>query len=210
VSVKPSDQTFGIKMSSTQRNNAFGNGAFGSSRPSTSRITGTATMSGRPPVAPKGYVPPAMRQPTFDEMYPALGGKAVPVVKKTVLVEDTRPSLLKVVSDRVETDAIEAEIAAQREKRLALQVETDDAFGLPSFSRYYAVRAQRLAREERERYNKEMSLLCEHSSLFRSYIANTQRATSQHYYQEASRAYEERSEADDRSDAGSYDDAHTD
>ena len=83
-------------MSSTQRNNAFGNGVFGSSRPKASAIAST-NMSGRPPVAPKGYVPPAMRQPTFDEMYPALGGKAAPVVKKTVLVEDTRPSLLKVL-----------------------------------------------------------------------------------------------------------------
>lgn len=192
-------------MSSTQRNNAFGNGVFGSSRPKVSAIA-SSNMSGRPPVAPKGYVPPAMRQPTFDEMYPALGG--APVVKKTVLVEDTRPSLLKVVSDRAEADAIEAEITAQREKRQALQVETDEAFGLPPFARYYAARDKRLAREERERYNKEMGLLCEHSSLFRSYIANTQRAASQHYYQEQerARAYEE----DDRSDAGSYEDEHTD
>ena len=208
MSVKLSIQTFGIKMSSTQRNNAFGNGVFGSSRPKASAIAST-NMSGRPPVAPKGYVPPAMRQPTFDEMYPALGGKAAPVVKKTVLVEDTRSSLLKVVSDRAEADAIEAEIEAQREKRQALQVETDDAFGLPPFARYYAARDKRLAREARERYNKEMGLLCEHSSLFRTYMANTQRAASQHYYQEQerTRAYEEE---DDHSDAGSYDDAHTD
>jgi hypothetical protein len=196
-------------MSYTQNNAAFGNGAFGSSRPTTSRTTAAPTMSGRPPVAPRGYVPPAMRQPTFEEMYPALGGaKAVPVVKKTALVEDSRPSLLKVVSDRAEADAIEAEIIAQREKRLAAETETRDAFGLPPFSRYYAARDKRLAREKRERDNKELAMLCEHSSLFRSYIANTQRAASQHYYQEqeAARAYEE----DDRSDAGSYDGTNTD
>jgi len=189
-------------MSYTQKNAAFGNGAFGSSRPTTSRITASTTMSGRPPVAPKGYVPPAMRQPTFDEMYPALGGaKAVPVVKKTVLVEDARPSLLKVVSDRAEADAIEAEITAQREKRQALQVETDDAFGLPPFSRYYAARDKRLAREKRERENKEMAVLCEHSSLFRSYFAN--RAAPQPYYEAAHETWSD----DGQSDGGSYEGA---
>jgi len=197
-------------MSYTQKNAAFGNGAFGSSRPTTSRIGSAApTMSGRPPVAPRGYVPPALRQPTFEEMYPALGGATAPVVKKTVLVEDARPSLLNVARARADADAIEAEIEAQRQKRLALKVEENYGMVIPPAGRYLRAVAARKAREEQQRHNQEVALLCEHSSLFRSYFANS---APQRYYEESEQA-DERWSDDGPSDGGSYDGAneeHTD
>jgi len=156
-------------LSRTQTNTAFGNGAFGSSRP---------TMTRSSPLRPGAYVPPAQRQGVVinDTNFPALGG-AAPAPKKAPVADPARPTLLKVVCDRAIADA-----AATAAAKDAPQVMDEPPMFLPPVGNFLKRAAERAAREARMRDERELALLCESSSFMRAMLAH--RPPTQRYYQE--------------------------
>jgi len=125
----------------------FGNGAFSSVRQPTRRAAA-------PPAAPGAYVPPALRkatEPTFDMMFPALGGKVIPRKPASV-----GPSLLQVVSEC---------------PPVAEAPPTEDIeppMRLPPVGSYLKRVAERTARTEQARADNERRLLRESSSFVRT------------------------------------------
>jgi hypothetical protein len=129
--------------------NTFGNGAFSSVRQPTRRAAA-------PPAAPGAYVPPALRkaaEPTFDMMFPALGGKVIPRKPASV-----GPSLLQVVSECPSVAETEAPPTEDIELPMCL----------PPVGSYLKRVAERAAHTEKARALNESRLLRESSSFVRS------------------------------------------
>lgn len=141
---------------------AFGNGAFGSRRPTVSTsFTGPSGGSGA-----SGYVPPSLRkkEQTYDEMYPQVIGSGP---EKVVGATSTAKQLSLMVSRLAEQDAME---------RMRLQVRAEKAekerleYGsVPSFVNYHRKVAARAKAAEMRASAKDMAMLS-HSefTLFRT------------------------------------------